>query len=58
MIAVFVRAFAFFAGIGLAYAISCMVPSLTVYPSEANLMQIYKDVRGVCYIYRRVAADC
>lgn len=42
----------------LALAISRMLPVQTVYPSEDNLFQTYRDSRGVCYRYEREERPC
>lgn len=42
----------------LALAVVQLMPQQTVYPSEENLQQTYKDSKGVCYMYEKVAHPC
>ena len=42
----------------LAVTIVKLLPVQTVYPSEANLSQVYRDTRGICYKYEREAREC
>ena len=42
----------------LAMAVVQLLPHQTMYPSEENLQQVYRDSRGVCYMYQKVQHAC
>lgn len=52
------RAVAFALGWLLAFLLVQNLPVQTMYPSDQNLGQIYKDSKGVCYMYQKDAATC
>lgn len=52
------RVLAFALGWLLAYLLVQCLPVQTMFPSEENLGQIYRDSKGVCYMYQKEMATC